>query len=151
MVLTPRACSLGVKMLTLAASLSKFGNACTNAIEVSKIEVGERLPSKDLTGYLWAVKPATLAPAFTEWQSLDIRSGTECLCEPAYPPLLWSVDKKTGVAVPSEDPKAAAIRERAIKNRCPIYHIEAQANSHRTRHKYRYQCIFIGSPRHQCS
>jgi hypothetical protein len=124
-ILASDALSLSAKVLTKTGPMSDDKDVCTNANSMLEVEVSEVLPTKNLDDYLWALDNVTSAPSFQDWQSFGSSSEAECACAPAYPSLLWHVDK-SGVATAYEDPKAAATRERAVKTRCPIFHVEAE-------------------------
>ncbi|KAL5459268.1 hypothetical protein PMIN06_002932 [Paraphaeosphaeria minitans] len=127
--------SLSARVLASPKSLIKEKSVCTNAISVLEVEALEVLPTKKLDAYLWALDSVSSAPSFPVWQPFGSSSDAECACAPAFPGLLWSVDK-AGVATAYENPKAAATRERAIKTRCPIFHIESDTVSKTTRIKF---------------
>lgn len=115
---------LNAKVLMEPESLIGERNSCTNAISVLEVEAPEVLCTKNLEAYLWALDSVSSAPCFSAWQPLVSSSEGECACAPAFPDLLWSVNE-ANVATAFENPKTAATRERAIKTRCPIFHIDA--------------------------
>ncbi|KAJ4354998.1 hypothetical protein N0V95_003335 [Ascochyta clinopodiicola] len=98
----------------------------------SQIRMQEELPTQKLSEYSWALERVKAAPALADWQAVGCGTCDDCVCAPAYPNLLWSVDN-TGKATPHEDRKAAAIFERGIKTRCPVFHIEATVGMNQTR------------------
>ncbi|KAJ4356253.1 uncharacterized protein N0V89_004284 [Didymosphaeria variabile] len=134
-MLASDALSLSAKVLAKTKPLSEHKHLCTTAISVLEIVTSEALPIKNIDDYLWALDNVTSAPSFLEWQSFGPSSVIECACTPAYPRLRWNIDK-AGVATASEDPKEAATRERALKTRCPIYHIEAETFDKATRIRF---------------
>lgn len=134
-VLASDVLSLSAKVLTKPKSLSEEKSVCTNAISVLEVEVFEVLATQSLDDYFWALDSVSSAPSFLDWQQFVSSSDTECACAPAYPGLLWSVDK-AGVATAYENPKAAATRERAIKTRSPIFHIESETVNKTTQIKF---------------
>ncbi|KAF2447106.1 hypothetical protein P171DRAFT_409502 [Karstenula rhodostoma CBS 690.94] len=135
MILASNVLSLSAKVLTTTRSLSEEKNVCTNATSVLEVEVPEVLPTSNLDDYFWALDSVSSAPSFPDWQPFGLGSDAECACAPPYPSLLWSIDK-AGVATAYEDPKAAASRERAMKTRCPIFHIESETFNKATRIRF---------------
>ncbi|KAL1606717.1 hypothetical protein SLS60_004124 [Paraconiothyrium brasiliense] len=126
MILASDTLSLSAKVLANTKSLSEHKTVCTTAISVLEVDTSEVLPTKNIDDYLWALDNVTSVPSFTDWQSFGPGSVIQCACAPAYPRLRWNIDK-AGVATAYEDPKEAAACERALKTRCPIFHIETEA------------------------
>ncbi|KAK7183834.1 hypothetical protein PSPO01_10170 [Paraphaeosphaeria sporulosa] len=127
--------SLSAKVLTKPNFFIEEKRACTNAMSVLEVEALEVLPTKNLDAYLWALDNVSSAPSSPSWQPFGTSSDADCTCAPPFPGLLWSVDK-AGVATAYENPKAAATRERAIKTRCQIFHIESEIVNKTTRIKF---------------
>lgn len=123
--------SLNAKVLPSSASVNEYKDSCTKAVSVLHVDIPEVLPTTNIRDYIWALERVTSAPSFADWQSIGFSSATECPCAPAYPQILWHVDEN-GVATAYEDPRAAAIYERAIKSRCQIFHIEARSTQETT-------------------
>jgi hypothetical protein len=134
-ILASDALSMSAKVLTKTRTMSDSNDVCTNANSILEVEVFEVLPTKNLDDYLWALDNVTSAHSFPDWQSIGSSSEAECACAPAYPNLLWHIDK-SGVVTAYEDPIAAAIQERAVKTRCPSFHIEAETLNKTTRIRF---------------
>jgi hypothetical protein len=82
--------------------------------------------------YLWALEQPRSLSSCSSWQTANLNSTSECPCAPPYPKLIWSVNAK-GVATAQEDRKAAAVFERAIKQRPLIFHLKVSSEGSSTR------------------
>lgn len=118
--------ALSVSVPSNMTSVQNMEHDCSHAITVLEAQLPERLQIGEIGDYSWVLEAAKRLPAFSEWQPISIGSSLACECAPAYPDILWSVDKR-GVATPHESRKAAARFERAIKTRNPILHVIATA------------------------
>ncbi|KAJ8114408.1 hypothetical protein OPT61_g3697 [Boeremia exigua] len=114
------------------APLTGLGDECTSALCVLDVYIPEELQGKTLSDYSWALEQAKAAPSLEHWQSIDAGTPGDCTCAPAYPNLLWSVDK-AGKATPHEDRKAAATFEKGIKARCSAFHVQPTVSKNQTR------------------
>lgn len=118
------ACMLSPTVSTLksGSSITGPGFECMSASAIFNACFPEELPIKRLSDYSWALEQVKTTPLLNDWQSIDVDSRRSCSCAPAYPDLLWNVDK-TGKATPHEDRKAAATFERGVKARCQIFQV----------------------------
>ncbi|KAF3050916.1 hypothetical protein E8E11_006202 [Didymella keratinophila] len=132
MQLTTSQLALTAQVLSLGVLLTKLSDDCTNAVTVLDVDVPEKLPIEQFGDFSWALERVKTAPSLDDWQSIDIHTQSSCLCSPACPELLWSVDNG-GKATPYEDRKAAATFERGVKSRCPIFHEQASVTAKATR------------------
>jgi SNF2 family DNA or RNA helicase len=132
MQLTTSQLILTAQVLSPGVPLTKLPDECTNAVTVLDVDIPERLPIEQFGDFSWALDRVKTAPSLDGWQSIDIHTQSNCLCSPAYPELLWSVDNG-GRATPHEDRKAAATFERGVKSRCPIFHEQSSVTAKATR------------------
>ncbi|KAJ4383483.1 hypothetical protein N0V86_001532 [Didymella sp. IMI 355093] len=119
-------------VLSPETPLTKVQDECTNAVTVLDVSVPEQLPIEQFRDFSWALEPVKTAPLLNDWQSINIPTQSNCLCSPAYPELLWSVDSG-GRAIPHKDRRAAATFERGVKSRCPIFHEQSSVTTNATR------------------
>lgn len=105
---------------------------CTSALTILDARIPEELPVDRFSDFSWILQQVRTAPRLEGWQPVDVLSQGECTCAPTYPRFLWSVDK-AGKAMPHEDRKAAAIFERGVKTRCPIFHVQPMVSANQTR------------------
>jgi SNF2 family DNA or RNA helicase len=124
--------TLTAQVLSPETPLTKVQDECTNAVTVLDVSVPEQLPIEQFGDFSWALEPVKTAPLLNDWQSINIPTQSNCLCSPAYPKLLWSVDNG-GRATPHEDRRAAATFERGVKSRCPIFHEQSSVTTNATR------------------
>ncbi|KAJ4375110.1 hypothetical protein N0V83_002194 [Neocucurbitaria cava] len=104
---------------------------CSQSVTMLDVRVSGSLPTRDFSEYSWTLEQAKLLPSFPAWQKFTTAASKSCSCAPAYPRILWSVNEK-GTATPHEDRKAAAVWERAIKTRGPIFEIQTTSTSRET-------------------
>ena len=102
---------------------------CSQSIKVLGVRLPSNLPLREITDYSWALKQATpLLFELSEWQQFNGSFSEQCDCAPPNPRILWNVNEQR-IATPHEDRKAAAIYERAIKTRQPIFHMQHDSSS----------------------
>lgn len=112
----------------LSASSESWGGDCSRAVTILDIKAKELLNTENLSQYAWVLGRAKTLPSFTEWQYINVNRPQGCGCSPTYPRILWSVDDD-GAATAHEDRQAAALFERTLKTRCPIFHISPSSSS----------------------
>ncbi|KAF1931765.1 uncharacterized protein M421DRAFT_90003 [Didymella exigua CBS 183.55] len=122
------------KVFQPGTPLTKFTDTCTNAVTVLDVTVPEVLLAQKSSDFSWALEPIKAAPSLSDWQSISVDTQSDCECAPTYPSLLWSVDQ-AGKATPHENRKAAAIFERGVKTRCPVFHQQPTISKNQTRIK----------------
>ncbi|KAF1836344.1 hypothetical protein BDW02DRAFT_616202 [Decorospora gaudefroyi] len=105
---------------------------CSQAVTFLDVIVPGSLATRAFTDYSWALERPRTLPAFWSWQTTASNEVERCSCAPRYPRLLWSVNDK-GVATAHEDRKAAAVFERALKTRPPVFQLKATGSSTTTR------------------
>ena len=120
------------RILNPGTKLTTSQVECTTALTILDAHIPERVPVNRFSDYSWALEKVRMAPQLQQWQQLDIQDQDECDCSPAYPNIQWSVDR-TGKATPQEDRKSAAIFERGLKSRCPIFHVQTKDDKDMTR------------------
>ena len=102
-----------------------LGASCTEVISILRIQArdDDTVFTGDMSDNLWVLEQVLSAPSLTEWQSVGSNfPGLNCLCTPTYPSLKWNVDE--GVAKAHEDPKEAAVYERAVKTYTTVFQVE---------------------------
>ncbi|KAH7390665.1 hypothetical protein BKA66DRAFT_580830 [Pyrenochaeta sp. MPI-SDFR-AT-0127] len=104
---------------------------CSQLTHVLTVQVHESVPVHRFSNYSWMLEQAKFLPSFPEWQQFDSNYAGQCHCSPVYPRILWNVNEK-GMATPHEDGKAAALFERAIKTRPPIFQIQTATGPQNT-------------------
>jgi hypothetical protein len=109
---------------------SESWNGCRDTITVLDVHLPEKLNTHKFSDYSWALEQAKLLPSLSQWRSFNAKSQA-CECAPSHPRVLWSIDE-AGVATAHEDRKAAAIFERSVKTRCPMFYICANYDSNNT-------------------
>jgi SNF2 family DNA or RNA helicase len=105
---------------------------CSQAIPVLDVTVQERPMTGTISDYSWALERPRILPSVPSWLPVAANTAPDCSCAPSYPNLLWHVDNE-GKAKAQEDHKAAAIFERALKQRPATFQIEATRKSSETR------------------
>jgi site-specific DNA-cytosine methylase len=110
-----------------ACAVSTSSHGCSPGVRVLDVKVPMHLDVRELSSYIWALEQAKLKPQLAQWNSYGTGCpDPNCSCAPPLPRTVWNVEKN-GQARAYEDRKAAALYERLVKTRPPIFDIRASA------------------------
>ncbi|KAF2267412.1 hypothetical protein CC78DRAFT_512061 [Lojkania enalia] len=113
----------------MPASLSAMTfSDCRLPWQFLDVKIDRPVDISTFSGYSWALQQVKILP-FSAWTPCtSVCPQVSCICAPATPRILWNVNKN-GTATAYEDRQSAAIFERMVKTRPPIFDIRASSNS----------------------
>ncbi|KAF2853893.1 hypothetical protein T440DRAFT_515377 [Plenodomus tracheiphilus IPT5] len=114
--LAPAYAAIDVGYLSKSNITPNVAEDCSKVLVCLDVRVQEELPAHPFHAYSWALEQPRTLPRFQEWQETVTGLTQDCVCAPPYPEIHWNVDEN-GIASAREDPKCAAVFERAVKSR----------------------------------